>query len=470
MALDVGLLPPGRRPRRTEDRVIWSLRDVEELVRARQRAETAEARLQATLDVQLDPQVALEALRDSNGTIEDFVYRQVNPAACEYMGLPHDQLVGARLRTLLPGLEDAGLIQHYAAVVTTGQPLILNDFTYDNEVLRDRRRYDIRAVRLGDGISLTWRDVTDRYVMSQQLAASEEQFRLLAENATNVVLHLRQDRVAWVSPSLERELGWEPSQWLGHRLTPMIHPDDLTRYQHTLEAVARGQSVVERGRIRGQDGLFHWVESHCRAYINAQGQPDGLVASFRTVDDLVAAEAALEYRACFDDLTGLLSRSEVFEQMETIAKHPRRTGHETALLFCDLDHFKQVNDLHGHAGGDQLLKTVAERLKTAVRDQDLVARIGGDELLVVLVGVQNLDNAVAIAEQLRRAVAQPVAWQNQTLRVSLSIGVTLLAAHETIDQLVARADTAMYQAKQQGRNRVLPILSPSHAPSQDPPS
>jgi diguanylate cyclase (GGDEF)-like protein len=185
---------------------------------------------------------------------------------------------------------------------------------------------------------------------------------------------------------------------------------------------------------------------------------DGIVATSRIVDAEVAAEQQLEHRARTDELTELLNRKEVLSRIETLGAQSRRSGHELAVLFCDLDRFKEINDRHGHAAGDEVLRVTADRLRSILRtSDDLAARIGGDELLVVLHGVQDMDNAVAIAEKLRTAAAQPVSTPAGPVTATLSIGVTLARPDETTDTLVARADSAMYRAKHSGRNRIVPF-------------
>ncbi len=127
------------------------------------------------------------------------------------------------------------------------------------------------------------------------------------------------------------------------------------------------------------------------------------------------------------------------------------------VLFVDVDRFKDVNDSCGHAAGDGLLQTIAQRLQTSTREEDLVARLGGDELLVALPGMDTLEQAVGIAETIRKAAAEPVVSNGRPVQATLSIGVTLARPAESVDGLIARADQAMYQAKQGGRNQVIPI-------------
>jgi len=126
-------------------------------------------------------------------------------------------------------------------------------------------------------------------------------------------------------------------------------------------------------------------------------------------------------------------------------------------MFCDVDGFKGINDTYGHAAGDQVLRSIAVRIEGSVRSDDMIARIGGDEFLVILDGVHDLTEAVDIADKLREKVAKPIPIPGGTVTATLSIGVTLAQSSENVDILVARADEAMYKAKKGGNNQVIAI-------------
>ncbi|MEX0671519.1 MAG: diguanylate cyclase [Pirellulales bacterium] len=167
---------------------------------------------------------------------------------------------------------------------------------------------------------------------------------------------------------------------------------------------------------------------------------------------------ALDHRVRIDELTNLLNRKEVLERIGAVNDQCRRTGKNVAVLLCDIDRFKSVNDTYGHAAGDAVLRAVADRIRSCLRTSDDVgARIGGDELLVVLYGVRDLDDAVAVAKKLRGQVAKPILFAGRTISTTISIGATLVRPEETADALIARADDAMYRAKAGGRNRVVVI-------------
>jgi diguanylate cyclase (GGDEF)-like protein/PAS domain S-box-containing protein len=441
--------------------LVGGWQDIQNMVQARAGLEMERARLRATLDSLLDPHVMLEAVRDNKGKIIDFLFTDANDAACHYNKLDREHLVGRRLLELLPAHTSSGLLDMYRNALESGRPLVLNDFVYPHEILAQERRFDIRAVRVGDALSFTWRDVTERYLMAQQLAASEEHYRLLTTNSYDTAIRIDDTgKVTWVSPSIKALLGWDPGEWIGRLITDFVAPDSLASLRSNLEHVVQGEPVMARYRTLAKDRSAHWAESRAMPYLNARGKRDGIVAAFHLIDEQVAMEEELERRARTDELTSLLNRKEVFERIEAYAGRQPRTGQAIAVLFCDMDKFKAVNDEHGHAAGDEVLRVMADRIRHCLRGtDDLGARVGGDELLVVLHGVQDLANAVAVAEKLRLSAAEPIAVPGGTIRTTVSIGVTLARPGEPTGTLVARADEAMYRAKQHGRNQVITIDS-----------
>lgn len=308
--------------------------DVTELVQAQQMLEVQQQRLSTTLDALIDPHVMLAPVRDDCGAIVDLRILRANPAAAAYNRMPIEAFVGATLRQFWPGHIENGLLDRYLQVLATGEPLVLDDFEYtQHEILSANRYCDIRAVKVGEELSVTWRDVSER----------------------------------------------------------------------------------------------------------------------------IAMEQALQQRAATDSLTTLLNREELFSRMELIMGHQRRQGGELAVLFCDLDRFKAVNDTYGHQAGDAVLQAMGERISSCLRASDLAARIGGDELMLVLPGVRCLKDALAIAEKVRDRAHQPVPIPQGEVMISVSVGVALACPDESLDALIARADAAMYTAKEQGRDQVVAI-------------
>ena len=408
------------------------------------------------LDALPDPHLLLSPLRDTKGKVADFVIEEANDAAAAYYRLERESMVGRRLLEFLPQDNIGCLIAMARDAYESGEPLVADNFAFALEIYGTERRFDIRAVRLDNHLMWTWRDVTERHLAAKRLASSEERYRLLAENSSDVVARIRHGSILWISPSVLPTFGWSVDECVGKKLEDFVEPGDRPRCAESIARIEAGETVLGRHRILAKDGTHHWIETHASPFLNGYGRPDGFVATSRVVDDQVAVEQQLEHRARTDELTQLLNRKEVLSRIQTLSGQSRRTGHELAVLFCDIDRFKEINDSHGHAAGDEVLRAMAERLRHTLRtSDDLAARMGGDELLVVLHGVQDLPNAAEIAEKLRAAAAEPVPIPGGHVHVTLSIGVTLADKGESTDTLVARADTAMYRAKQGGRNRVI---------------
>ena len=191
--------------------------------------------------------------------------------------------------------------------------------------------------------------------------------------------------------------------------------------------------------------------------MDAQGTIDGLIAALRIADDRVKAEQQLERLARFDTLTGLANRAEAISRLESALAQPPTGGAHLGILFCDIDHFKAINDTWGHGIGDAVLTTVASRIRESVRHGDTVGRTGGDEMLVVLPGVHNIDEVARIGEQIRSRAAEPIHQSGTTIHATLSIGATIADPGESVSSITARADEAMYQAKSRDRNTVIQV-------------
>ena len=439
------------------DRLSLTWRNVTDREQAAARLAESEDRLRATLDAMLDPHVVLQAVRDTTGSIVDFVFADANASAAEFNGLSREDLIGVPLLGQHPAAGTTTLFDDYVSVVETGEPLIRDNWSYPQDLMGgELRRYDVRAVKFRDGLSQTWRDVTERYDASQRVAAAEEQYRLLADNSADIVVRLRDNTIVWMSNSVTASLGGDPDEWVGVQLADILHPEDMPTYEAVLAAVETGQTIVQRGRLRAHDGGYHWLEVHAKVFLDAAGHPDGLVASMRIVDAEVAAERELERLARFDTLTGAMNRAAALTRLAAATAQPRRPGSENGVLFCDVDRFNDINDTLGHTAGDAVLSALARRITACLSSEDIVARMGGDEFLVFLPGIHDISEAATIAERIRVAAVEPIPLGDDrgATHASLSIGVTLVLPGEDTDAFIERADTAMYAAKTSGRNKV----------------
>ena len=232
---------------------------------------------------------------------------------------------------------------------------------------------------------------------------------------------------------------------------------DLPCFQQVLSAGGTAILNDERAaRITGDTEFVAWVDVRITCL-----DREHLLYTWRDSTDrhvaqqhLVDSEQRLRSVAGTDELTGLANRRTLHERLPAILEAGAESGGSAAVIFCDLDDFKAVNDGFGHDAGDEVLRTVAERFRTAVRSNDLVVRFAGDEILAIIGGVSDIDAALQIAGKLRTALNLPIRFGELTLRTTASFGVCLAEPGDTVSAVLMRADAAMYSAKRAGRDRI----------------
>lgn len=297
--------------------------------------------------------------------------------------------------------------------------------------------------------------LTELRILSRRVARSELQYRTLAENSRDLVLRIGPGRVVkYISPSVVELLGWEREEFVAQR-GELVHPDDMAQLQVAMGTLFdAGGMASALYRCRHKDGHYVWLSAQARSVPadGAEGASD-VVFSARDVSKRVEAERALERLARQDALTGLSNRLHFDERIELALARAARNHSRVGLLYFDADHFKTVNDTHGHAAGDEVLREFAQRLQGCIRSVDLAARLGGDEFAILVEDVETPDVLQVIAEKLVVAMRQPIHHGSVELRLTTSVGIAL-SGPECADPeaLMHAADTALYQAKAAGRN------------------
>ncbi len=298
-------------------------------------------------------------------------------------------------------------------------------------------------------------EMAERLAQVRQDQTADWFERILADAPTVTVVADDDGTYEYVSPNIEQILGYPVSDFLGATFGRITHPDDKPEMTRCFQGVRAAGRAVCRFRVLHANGSWRWLEA------SVTDQRDdvrlrALVAHIRDVTETVGAEDALRHQATHDALTGLPNRTLLQDRLTSAIARSDRSGTTFALLFCDLDHFKRVNDTLGHDVGDALLLEVSERLGSRLRSTDTLARIGGDEFVVV---IERLDPASAevtarrVAGDLLEVLRAPVTVGDHVVSVSASVGITMHREGQSPANLLRDADVAMYAAKESGRAR-----------------
>ncbi|WP_372866485.1 diguanylate cyclase domain-containing protein [Pseudomonas sp.] len=238
-----------------------------------------------------------------------------------------------------------------------------------------------------------------------------------------------------------------------------VHPDDREQVRAgELQCIATGHNHDEEYRVIWPDGSIHWLRETGNVVKDANGQPIKMMGVVRDITEEKASVSQLEKIARHDPLTGLPNRLLLEEFLTHALVRARSNATRVALVFIDLNGFKQINDKHGHAVGDQLLVSTAQRLQQTLRESDMVARLGGDEFVVIIEGLARSKSlhqeAQIISEKILQQLSQPLSLGNASHQVGASLGIAMFPEHGShIDSLIHIADQAMYAAKRNGNNQ-----------------
>ncbi len=294
--------------------------------------------------------------------------------------------------------------------------------------------------------------------MTRALRESEQRWAFALEGAGDGVWDwdMRTDRLV-TTARWKGLMGWPLSSVEPRykQLLPLVHPEDQQALQQRLRSSLKsgsGNFEVEY-RVRTQDGGWRWLLARGRI-VERDGleEPLRMIGTLSDIDARRQSEAQIHFLARHDPLTELANRAHFSERLLQALAHARRYRESLGLILVDLDRFKPVNDVHGHAVGDELLQAMARRLKAAVRETDVVGRIGGDEFLVLLCGPVSRDSARLVAEKIYNLVAQPLQLGELRLELTCSLGLALYPEDgEDERSLKKTADDAMYASKRAGR-------------------
>jgi len=371
-------------------------------------------------------------------------------------------IVGSRLLDLLDGWSQA----QFAATALPSirsRDIWRGEFQLNIRKLGSSKKIPVSALLVAhrtenqqiDAISLVARDLSDLHAAQRRVEASEVRLAALVEHASDLVAVIGNDgKIIYSSPAVGRVLGRDVLELEGTPVIELVHSedrDDLIEQIPEMLSIP-GMSPAFDARISHNDGTWLHMEIVATNLLD-NAAVAGVVVNARDITERVEVAAQLEERAFHDELTGLPNRALLLERLRDALHRSSRHDQMVGVLFLDLDNFKVVNDSLGHGAGDDLLKEVSRRLEKTVRPGDTVARLGGDEFVVVISDMDRTTDALVAAERIRSSLSRPVELGSESTVVTTSIGIALAHGQETPSDLLRDADTALYRAKEKGRDR-----------------
>ncbi len=380
-------------------------------------------------------------------------YRFANAAIGKTFGVDPATMIGRTMREMRGEALYAQLAEHVAAVLR-GDPV-----TFEGKAPGKDRDYHFQSNYIpdigGDGevrgfYAMTF-DITAHVDAQMRLAAGERRLRLITDNLPVLISYIDVERIfRFNNSTYEKWLQRPLDEITGRSVAEVYTPETFEEVEPYLDRALKGEQVSFEMEPKGdRDRHVHVT------YVpetDAKGKVLGIYGLIHDVTDVKRIECQLRTLAQFDALTGLPNRNRYNDKLDEAIARSERTGQLMALMFLDLDHFKSINDSLGHNAGDQVLQEFGRRLIRSVRQVDTVARLAGDEFVIIIEALHTPEEAAAIARKILQATTQPFDISGHMRLLSTSIGVAIRRPGETDGKsLLKRADEALYAAKESGR-------------------
>ncbi len=386
-------------------------------------------------------------------------YLGFNLAWEKFFGRKREAFFGRRVGDLLPPSLAIASTQRDQQVIETGE-MVIGEVQLQNaggetrQILEHVSRFTNREGRAAGTIRLLT-DITDFKQVEQALQASERRFQALTESAMDIVTVLNADGIIiYQSPSVRHLLGFDPMDMLGRSQFEMVHREDVGMLRERFRELVQDGAMQQAAefRVRHKDGTWRTLESIGKNCLDVPAV-SGVIVNTRDVTERKQIQQRIQHLAYHDALTGLPNRSLMQDRISQTISYAERSGKRLAVMFIDLDNFKNINDTLGHDVGDELLRQMSQRLTRSVRAHDTIARQGGDEFIVLLDQLDNHVGASKVAQNILEALRAPFQLGGSDQHISGSIGIALYPEDgRDPPTLLKNADTAMFHGKSLGKN------------------
>ena len=386
-------------------------------------------------------------------------YYEVKEQRCQFANRRYAEFNGYTVETILGKTVREAIgevawskIGPYVEQALAGKP---STYTRDQVLPSgETRRIEVKLLphfdddQVLEGAFVLINDITEHWRIEQSLRQSDERMRRFFEATEEGIIFHKDLVITDSNEAMTRITGYSRADAIGRKTLDFM---PQRWHQMIIDDAVRGNEALYEVTILHKDG--HEVAVECMSReMPIAGEKQRLIV-VRDITARKAAQARIEFLALHDALTQLPNRAYLMERLDGVLALARRKQHQAAVLFLDLDKFKNVNDSLGHHVGDSLLREVAGRIVATVRDSDVVARLGGDEFIIVLSDISSSDDAAAVAAKLIEAVSMEYQLDRHQVNVSPSIGISVFPTDgATTDELVRHADAAMYHAKESGRS------------------
>ncbi|MDJ0653220.1 MAG: EAL domain-containing protein [Xanthomonadales bacterium] len=419
---------------------------------------------------------SVEALITLQG-YEVSVVNNGEDAVAELKRRRYDVLLLDLMMPRMTGIEVMDFIQQSELDVTV---IVMSGDTSIENVIHSLRHgaYDyLRKPYAPEVLTLTVENAIRKCHLIQEnqriqgkLAHSERLYRYMVNSSPDIIYMLdSKGRFTFINTRIASLLGYEPKELIGQHFSTLVYPEDLDKATHIFNERRTGERATRNVELRLRckdssasprifDNNTLPIElSSMGMYVVEDPQGSrrymGTYGVARDITERKRAEEVIRYQAFHDLLTGLPNRALFKDRLHLSISQARRSKHGLAVMFIDLDRFKLVNDTLGHVRGDELLQMVATRLRGSMREGDTIARVGGDEFIILIPQINSHDDAAHAAQKIIEELSQPFMLENHEVFVSTSIGIAAFPEHGAdMDTLIKNADIAMYHIKENGRD------------------